>query len=29
MSPWENALWQALGALTALAILLLWMWLSG
>jgi len=29
MSPFENALWQALGALIALVILLFWLWVSG
>lgn len=29
MSPYENAIWQALGALTGLALLLLWLWVSG
>lgn len=29
MSPFENALWQALGAGIALIILLLWLWISG
>lgn len=29
MSPFENALWQALGAALALVVLLLWLWLTG